>query len=227
MRPDLSDLLVVLDCDGVVVDSEPIALALELEMIPPLGWPITREEALHDHLGRSFQHMLDNIAARTGRPLPAGWADEWRAAESAALARVPTVAGVLDAIDALETAGAATCIASSGPFEKLRVTLGATGLWDRFEGRISSGVEVTHAKPAPDLFLLAAERAGAAPSACVVVEDSPSGVTGARAAGMGVIGYAGGLTLPERLADADRVIAEMAQLPGVVAELAGAATGTH
>jgi HAD superfamily hydrolase (TIGR01509 family) len=221
VQTSLSDVLVVLDSDGVLVDSEPIALQLELELIPPLGWPITREEALEEHLGRKFQFMLDNIVAKTGRPLPDGWADTWRAAETAALANVPPVAGVLDAIDALEAAGARTCIASSGPFEKLRVTLGSVGLWDRFSGRISSGVEVEHGKPAPDLFLLAAERAGVAPESCVVVEDSPSGVAGARAAGMSVIGYAGGLTPVARLEDADLVLTDMADVPRAVQLLAG------
>lgn len=221
MPNDLANVLVIFDSDGVLVDSEPIALELQMELIPPVGWPISRGEALDEHLGRSFQHMLDNIAAHAGRPLPAEWPARWRAAEAAALAEVPPVSGVIATIDALEAAGAATCVASSGPFEKLRVTLGSTGLWDRFDGRISSGTEVSHGKPAPDLFLLAAERAGFDPSHCVVIEDSPSGVAGARAAGMAVVGYAGGLTPAARLADADRVVADMADVPSAVATLTG------
>jgi beta-phosphoglucomutase-like phosphatase (HAD superfamily) len=96
-------------------------------------------------------------------------------------------------------------------------TLGLTGLWDRFEGRIFSATQVEHGKPAPDLFLFAASQMGVAPAACVVVEDSRAGIAAARAAGMRSVGFAGGLTPAEWLEGAGTVvISDMAALPGLV-----------
>src|SRR5207247_3193044 len=92
-----------------------------------------------------------------------------------------------------------TCVASSGTHERMRYTLGLTGLYDRFAGRIFSSSEVARGKPAPDIFLYAADRMGVDPASCAVVEDSRYGVEAARAAGMHVFGFAGGLTVAERL----------------------------
>src|SRR5690606_18120601 len=105
---------------------------------------------------------------------------------------------------------------------KMAITLGICGLWERFEGRITSASEVSAGKPAPDLFLLAAERHGTPPDRCIVVEDSRSGVEAARAAGMASLGYAGGLTPREWLEGPGTTVFEaMADLPGLV-ERAGA-----
>ena len=107
-----------------------------------------------------------------------------------------------------------TCVASSGTHERMRYTLGLTGLYDRFAGRIFSTTEVAHGKPAPDLFLHAAARMGVDPSACAVVEDSRYGVEAARAAGMRALGYAGGLTPVEFLEGPDTMIfTDMRALP--------------
>ena len=118
-------------------------------------------------------------------------------------------------------AGFDTCVASSGSHEKMSRTLAKTGLWDVFAGRIFSATEVDAGKPAPDLFLHAASRMGFAPEHCIVVEDSRYGVQGARAAGMRVIGYAGGVTPRAALTHADAVIDDMALLLDTVTDLAG------
>jgi HAD superfamily hydrolase (TIGR01509 family) len=121
---------------------------------------------------------------------------------------VPGIVGALDAISL------PNCVASSASIEKMRFTLGHTGLWDRFEGRIFSATEVEHGKPAPDLFLHAARSEGFAPADCTVVEDAPAGVAAGRAAGMRVLAYAG-MTDPSLLADADAVFGAMHELPAL------------
>jgi HAD superfamily hydrolase (TIGR01509 family) len=118
------------------------------------------------------------------------------------------VPGVRSAVCELQAAGWQTCVASSGSHARMRLTLGVTGLHALFEGRVYSADDVARGKPAPDLFLHAARDLGVAPDLCVVVEDSPSGVAAARAAGMPVVGFAG-LTPRAALADADVVITSM------------------
>jgi HAD superfamily hydrolase (TIGR01509 family) len=209
--------LVVLDCDGVLVDSEPIAVRVEAQLLTDLGWPMDEAEVLERFVGRSDAHLLAEVERHLGRPVP-----EWTARYTAALheglrAELVPVPGIVDALDRLDAAGLATCVASSGTMDKMRLTLGLTGLWDRFEGRISSATEVAHGKPAPDLFLLAARRAGASPSRCVVVEDSRAGVEAARAAGMRALGYAGGITPASWLAGPGTVVFDdMSRLPDLL-----------
>lgn len=128
------------------------------------------------------------------------------------------MSGVRTALDALHDDGWLTCVGASGSHERIRLTLGLTGLLPLFEGRIFSAQDVTRGKPSPDLFLHAAERVGFAPGDTIVVEDSPAGVVAARAARMRVIGYAG-LTPAPLLRDADVVIDEMAALPDAVESL--------
>lgn len=208
----VSDLLVIFDCDGVLVDSERLVQDVDMRMIADLGWPITRDEIFEQHLGRSEAAVARNIERRTGRPLPPGFLTDRKAAYSHAFrTELTAVTGVHDAVHALHQGGVATCIASSGSHERMDLTLGITGLRPWFEDRIFSADEVAHGKPAPDLFLHAADTMGYRPGDCVVVEDSPSGVAGARAAGMPVIAYAG-LTPARFLQDADAVIDDMHQL---------------
>jgi HAD superfamily hydrolase (TIGR01509 family) len=122
-------------------------------------------------------------------------------------------------VDALERIGAPTCVASSSSHERLRRTLGLTGLYERFAGRIFSAADVANGKPAPDLFLYAATTLGADPARCAVVEDSVFGLQAARAAGMTAFGYAGGVTPPERLeGPATTVFADMRDLPALLGE---------
>ena len=122
--------------------------------------------------------------------------------------------GIIEALDRIPTP---TCVASSGSHEKMRYTLGKTGLYERFSGRIFSADEVSRGKPAPDLFLHAAARMGVAPADCAAVEDSAAGVQAARAAGMPVFGYAGGVTPAARLAGAGTIVfLDMRDLPGLL-----------
>jgi len=124
------------------------------------------------------------------------------------------VPGIAEALDAITTP---MCVASSGSHEKMRFTLGKTGLFDRFDGRIFSADQVPHGKPAPDIYLFAAEEMGAAPERCAVVEDSASGVTAGLAAGMTVFAFAGGVTGPDFLSIGDAVVFDdMKDLPAML-----------
>jgi len=205
---------VIFDCDGVLVDSDRIALRIQAERISALGLPTTYEDCVRDFLGLGMPGTLRIVEERLGGPLPAGWEEELDDAVGEAFRReLRPVAGVVAALAEIE---APTCIASSGSQAKMRLTLGLTGLRDRFEGRIFSAEEVERGKPAPDLFLHAAARMGAAPATCVVVEDSPFGVAGAVAAGMVALGYA-----PEGAGEAlaaagATVFTAMAELPALI-----------
>jgi haloacid dehalogenase superfamily, subfamily IA, variant 3 with third motif having DD or ED len=177
---------------------------------------ITRAEILEQHLGRTEEAVTANIERVLGRRLPDGFVEARRAAYTREFtSRLTPVRGVRRAVERLQQLGHDTCVASSGSYERLNLTLGLTGLGDLFEGRIYSADDVPRGKPAPDLFLLAAERMRYDPGACLVIEDSPSGVQAASAAGMRVIGYAG--LIPERaLSEADEVIDDMAHLVSAV-----------
>jgi HAD superfamily hydrolase (TIGR01509 family) len=207
--------LVIFDCDGVLVDSDRISLRIQAERISALGLETTYEDCVRDFLGLGMPATLKVIAERLGRPVPKEWVAELDAAVRESFTRELTpVRGVAEALDKIE---AQTCVASSGSHDKMRLTLGVTGLYDRFAGRIFSGDEVERGKPAPDVFLHAAARMSVPPDRCVVVEDSPFGVTAAKAAGMRALGFAE-MTPPESLTGADSVFVAMADLPRLVAE---------
>ena len=213
--------LVIFDCDGVLVDSERLSVRVESELLHELGWPLTETDVLERFVGRSDTYPLSEIEGALGRPVPE-WDEQYRSRRDAAFhAELVPVEGVADALDRIEgELGLATCVASSGTHEKMAITLGLTGLLDRFAGRITSASELEHGKPAPDLFLHAAASMGVEPDRCVVVEDSRSGVEAARAAGMRSLGYGGGLTPPEWLDGPGTVVfTAMADLPALVATL--------
>jgi len=217
--------LVVFDCDGVLVDSERLVVAVEARILTELGWPHTAEEVAERWMGRSSAAQLADLEEHLGAEATRLF-DELSSRESLAvfdrdLVAVPGIDAVLDALD---TAEVCSCVASSGSHTKMERTLGQTGLYDRFQGRIFSADDVAHGKPAPDLFLHAADRLGVSPEACAVVEDSVYGVRAGVAAGMRVLGFAGGLTSAEALQDAGAdVFAEMADLtPLLLADLPSA-----
>ena len=204
----------VFDCDGVLVDSEWLAVRVETELLGELGWPLSEAEVLDRFVGRSDAHMLSVVEAQLGRAVP-DFMEVYRTRLFEAFeAELRVVDGVVAVLDQLEAQGRATCVASSGTHAKMARTLGLTGLWDRFDGRIFSATEVERGKPAPDLFLFAAAAMGVGRDRCVVVEDSRAGIEAARAAGMRSVGYAGGLT-PAAWLQGERtvVIEDMAELP--------------
>jgi HAD superfamily hydrolase (TIGR01509 family) len=209
-------MLAIFDCDGILVDSELISNRVLAEALTAIGLPMTVKRSVHEFLGRNRKHLETRAAQLLGRPLPPGFYEDYAAARNRAFdGQLRAVEGVAEAIDELEAAGVATCVASSGDHGKMRTTLGMTGLWERFEGRIFSTTEVAHGKPAPDLFLHAAARMGFAPAACAVIEDSPAGVEAGLAAGMRVLAYAG-LTDAAVLGRAHVVFRSMAELPALV-----------
>jgi HAD superfamily hydrolase (TIGR01509 family) len=204
--------LVIFDCDGVLVDSEPISVRLDVEMLAELGLTMTEEEVIERFVGRSPEVIRQAVEVQLGHPAPDGWfergEEELRERFAAELEPVPGI------VEALERITAPICVASSSHPSELRFKLELTGLYDRFAGHIFSASEVANGKPAPDLFLHAAARMGAVPAACVVVEDSRYGVQAARAAGMDVLAYAGGVTPAHVLAgDGTVVFDDMRALP--------------
>ena len=208
--------LVIFDCDGVLVDSEPISVRTDVLVLGELGWPLTTEDIVERFVGRTHEYMVSEIEAQLGRPLADDWESRfvhlYREAFEAELAPVD---GIVEALDRITIPA---CVASSGSHERLRFTLGLTGLYHRFEGRIFSASEVANGKPEPDLFLYAAERMGVAPRLCAVVEDSRYGVEAARAAGMRAFGYAGGMTPAPRLEGPGTVVFDdMRELPELLA----------
>ena len=204
--------LVIFDCDGVLVDTERIAVKVDVQVLATLGWALTEQDVIERFVGRTDDYFTAAIEAHLGRPLPKDWADEFTPLYRHAFAAgLKPVEGIVEALDALTVA---TCVASNGSHDKMRFTLGLTGLYDRFAGRIFSVSEVSHGKPAPDLFLHAAARMGVDPAACAVVEDSPYGVEAARAAGMLALGFAGGVSDPEPLRGPGTIVfGDMRELP--------------
>jgi HAD superfamily hydrolase (TIGR01509 family) len=189
--------LVIFDCDGVLVDSEPIAVRIDVEMLAEVGVTMSAQEVIERFVGRSPQVILAETEARLGRPLPEGWFERTEARIREAYAtELKPVPGIAEALDEIHDP---VCVASSSGHDNLRYKLELTGLYERFAGHIFSATDVANGKPAPDLFLHAASRMGVVPADCVVVEDSRYGVQAARAAGMDVLGYAGGVTAAEVL----------------------------
>jgi HAD superfamily hydrolase (TIGR01509 family) len=209
--------LVIFDCDGVLVDTERLAVPIDVEILTELGWAISPAEVVARFLGKSEADATKEIEEHLGHPIPAELSFEHEQRYREAFERdLRPVDGVVEVLDVLEAAGVSTCVASGGTHEKMRFTLGLTGLYERFEGRIFSSSDVARGKPAPDLFLHAAASAapGTAPQECAVVEDSPFGLEAALAAGMSAFGYAGGLTLLENLSLPGTVVFDqMADLP--------------
>jgi HAD superfamily hydrolase (TIGR01509 family) len=216
--------LVIFDCDGVLVDSERLIVKVEAQICQERGWGLTEDDVIREFVGLSDAAMRARLSELIGEELPPGWDDEYTKRYREALARdLEAVPGVAEAAEEIEQAGIATCVASSGSHEKMALTLGKTGLLDRFVGRIYSATdpEVAAGKPAPDLFLYAAERMGVDPARCVVVEDSPFGLTAALAAGMAAFGFAGSVLPAERLAlDGVTIFDSMLELPSLVTSMA-------
>lgn len=212
-RPEL----VIFDCDGVLVDSERLIVKVEAQICQERGWNLTEADVIREFVGLSDEAMRARLCELVGEDLDDDWDAEYTDRYRSALARdLEAVPGIFAVLDLIETAGVPTCVASSGSHEKMQLTLGKTGLFERFDGRIFSSTDPTVArgKPAPDLFLHAAAQMGVDPSACAVIEDSPYGVEAALAAGMMPFGFAGSVIPAERLVGAGvTVFAHMNELP--------------
>lgn len=191
--------LVIFDCDGVLVDSEPIANRLLAESIQELGLHYSYDETVRTFVGHPTHVCIALIEELTGRPVPPGFLEGYDAQLVQRLAtRVEAVPGVAQVLDELVIP---YCVASNGAPSHVRSSLERVGFLPRFEGKIFSSTEVARPKPAPDLFLHAASTMGALPSRCAVIEDTVLGVQAGVAAGMKVFGYTGTLG-PAPLEDA-------------------------
>jgi phosphoglycolate phosphatase len=203
--------LVIFDCDGVLVDTEPISARVYAEMLTALGMAMTEDEALQTFMGRARADNQATIEQRLGRPLPGefyrSFTERTFAAFRAELRPVPGITAALAQITL------PSCVASGADHAKLEVTLGVTGLLSHFQGRIFSATQVRRGKPFPDLFLYAAEQMGTPPGRCVVVEDSIHGVQAGVAAGMTVFGYGPAAGSPRLREAGARVFSDMAELP--------------
>jgi HAD superfamily hydrolase (TIGR01509 family) len=210
---------VIFDCDGVLVDSEVLAHEVELAVLAELGLHYDPHDFTVRFMGTSdtaFFALLDaDGRARLGRSIIDEIREPMKARYRKAVEeRLTEVPGALRAVAAL---GHAKAVASSSTIRGLDIKLRKTGLWDHFAPHVYSAEHVTHAKPAPDLFLHAAKALDVAPAHCLVIEDSVNGVTAGRAAGMRVWGFSGGGHMSARLATrlgeagADRVVANWAE----------------
>ncbi|ORT53843.1 HAD family hydrolase [Streptomyces sp. CB03238] len=210
--------LVIFDNDGVLVDSEPLSNTLLAAYLTELGHLTSYEDSLRDYMGAAMHRVHDLVLERTGQRLPEDFDEIFHARVFAAFEReLEVVAGVPEVLGKLVAEGVPYCVASSGSHERIRVGHRKTGL-DRWfgEGNVFSSQDVGRGKPAPDLFLYAAERMGVAPERCVVVEDSPLGVQAALAAGMAVYGFTA-MTAAGKLAGANGYFEDMGELMGLLA----------
>ena len=187
--------LVIFDCDGVLVNSEPIMDAVNVEMIREQGGGPETEALVAGFAGGFMAEILLQIEAYLGKPLPTDYESELRRRGYERLAReVEAIPGVHVLLDRLDGAGVPYCVGSNGPEIKMRTTLTATALYDRLAGRIYSAYDADHPpgrpKPHPDLYLRAAADLGVAPSDCLVVDDTPTDASAGVAAGMKTIGFA-------------------------------------
>ncbi|WP_328537390.1 HAD family hydrolase [Streptomyces sp. NBC_00344] len=210
--------LVIFDNDGVLVDSEPISNTILSGYLTELGHPTTYDESLRDYMGAALHRVHDIVQERSGQQLPDDFDATLHSRLFEAFQRDLTpVPGAAEVLGALVAQGVPYCVASSGSHERIRVGHRVTGLDEWFEEEwVFSADDVSQGKPAPDLFLHAAERMGVAPGRCVVIEDSRLGVTAAQAAGMEVYGFTG-MTPAERLAGANGFFSKLVELPELLA----------
>ena len=215
----MSIRLVIFDCDGVLIDSEPVVNRVVAAELARQGWPMTPAESCERFLGLDLHAMVPLIELAMGRRLPSNWEAELTARIVATLqGEAPMVPGAMAALDGVTALGLPWRVASNSSHAELAAKFGRNGLAGRVAGRLHSFTDVPRGKPAPDLFLAAAAAEGVEPRDCIVVEDSVPGVTGATAAGMACLGFnrhGDGLALE---AAGARLFREMAEVPGLVRE---------
>lgn len=182
--------LIIFDCDGVLVDSEPISNRIWVECLRELGWPHDLETSHRKFVGRRMDDCIRIVEAELGIDTPPTLLPDFRRRSFEAFRReLQPIPGVTDVLRELTVRNVRRCVASSGPHEKIRLNLSLTGLAEYFGDDIFSGDDVSRGKPHPDLFLHAAMRMAVEPARCLVVEDSQPGVQAGLAAGMRVVHY--------------------------------------
>jgi len=208
MTPQIT---IIFDCDGVLVDSEIISHTVLKQMLAEQGRDLSLQETFDHFMGTSTEKCQSIFSELTGRPPPPDFTMAFRDRTFDAFrTSLEPVPGITELLSSLKCP---FCVASNGPRVKMRFTLGHTGLLRYFDGRLFSAEDVARPKPAPDLFLHAANEMNAEPRNCVVVEDSPTGVVAAKAAGMFVLGYAAmGQESKLRAAGADQLLWNMSAL---------------
>jgi len=211
-KPDL----IIFDCDGVLIDSEPATNALIAERLTACGLPMTGKEAVKMFVGGTIKSVAEK-ARSMGAELPDDWVEATYEAMFARMAEgLPAIPNLDLVFAAIDSAGIQTCIASNGPMRKMEITLPNAGLMERFKGRIFSAHDVGIAKPDPGLFLHAAKTLGVSPERCLVIEDSASGAKAAAAAGMRCFGYIADTPAEKLTAHGATPFADMAELPGLL-----------
>ena len=223
----MTALHIIFDCDGVLVDSEPLSNRVSSALLAAHGVMLSPEEAHRRFLGKSFPDLIAETEREFGVRFPADVEEQEdrRLLDLYAtdLAPVPGIAAALEAI------GGRYAVASNSPSHRVVASLRITGLTDFFGGRITTYQDVARGKPAPDVYVEAARRLGISPQGCLVVEDSVTGVTAARGAGCRIIGFTGTQPNPDAhgrmlaAAGAGPIIGHMDELPALVAELAAPA----
>jgi HAD superfamily hydrolase (TIGR01509 family) len=210
--------LVIFDCDGVLVDSEVISNRVLAEMLTTAGLPTTLTDSRREYQGMLLADIRARVEDKLGNTLPDDWIARYEAERDAAFAgELQAVAYSAEAVAQISAAGIAVCVASQSKLSKIDLVLALTGLDRLFPPRARfSSYSVPKGKPAPDVFLHAASTMGAEPPACLVVEDTPSGVMAGVAAGMRVIGYAGDSDETTLTNAGAQVVSSMAEIPRLV-----------
>lgn len=217
--PTCEPNLIIFDCDGVLVDSEPLANRVLIQELHRIGVDMAYAEVCDRFIGLSLERCVRILAEDHGARIPADFiARVQRRTHEAFRGRLQPVAGVREALERIRLP---LCVASSGEPEKIRLSLALTGLLGYFGDRLFSAAEVARGKPHPDLFLHAARVMRTRPARCVVVEDSRPGVQAAGAAGMIALGYAGRGNRAELDAAGAAVFDDMRQLPDLLGSLSG------
>jgi HAD superfamily hydrolase (TIGR01509 family) len=217
--------MIIFDCNGVLVDSEPLATSIVSQEFMRAGFPLTPDIVAHYFTGRRPADMFAEVELASGRKLPPGFA---ATVATATLRRFRAeLRATAHMAQALSWLRGPKCVASSSSFDRIRVSLESTDLIRYFEPYLFSATEVPNGKPAPDLFLHAAGKMHVHPRDCIVVEDSAVGVAAGVAAGMTAVGFAGGshagprVTEQLRAAGARVVISDMRALKGTIIDLRG------
>jgi HAD superfamily hydrolase (TIGR01509 family) len=216
---NVAPALVIFDCDGVLVDSEPLSTSVLAACLTAAGLATTASEALERYRGKLLTEVGQDAQARLGGPLPDGFLPDYERERVAAFRNsLEPIDGARETVQAVIAAGAAVCVASQGKRSKTELTLTLTGLRDLFgPNALFSADDVERGKPHPDLFLHAAETMGATPGRSAVVEDTAIGVMAAAAAGICVVGYAGSEDPgPLLRAGAGSTVRTLTEVPGAL-----------